>query len=360
MSGTYKVVVVGMGKRGLHHAAAFHANPRFEVAGICDIDAARLDASAPKVGNPRVATDARALAADVRPDVFCFCTMPNLRRDLIRVGVESGAKLIALEKPIALSSAEAMEIRDILQKSGVKAVVSHQHRYGEHYRKVREIIRSGALGRIHTVYGTATGWMMHMLTHLIDYMRWFLGDGEEAIKAVWAMGQAAGRGKLSDAHSSPDYIGGFIHFASGVRGIVECGAGAPDVPEVDYWWRKCRIGAQGSDGYAEVLTGGGWRAVTKAGASSGPGCMSYENDMPPYVAEMADWLDDDRKVHSSDFRSAYEGFEILAAICRSAARGGQVALPLDRGADELAELAAKLSPSPVLLSMPANAKEYGG
>ena len=41
------------------------------------------------------------------------------------------------------------------------------------------------------------------------------------------------------------------------------------------------------------LTGGGWRAVTKAGASSGPGCMNYENDMPPYIQDIADWLDDD-------------------------------------------------------------------
>jgi predicted dehydrogenase len=249
-----------------------------------------------------------------------------------------------------------MEVRDIIERSGVKAVVSHQHRYGEHYRKVREVIRSGALGRIHTVYGTATGWMMHMLTHLIDYMRWFLGE----LEAEWVMGQAAGRGKLTDAHSSPDYIAGFIHFTGGVRGIVECGAGAPDVPEVDYWWRKCRIGAQGSDGYAEVLTGGGWRAVTKDGASSGPGCMSYEDDMPPYIQEMADWLDDDRKAHPCNFQSAYKGFEILAALCRSAAGGGQVALPLERGADELKDLAGKLSPAKVLLSMTANAKEYGG
>ena len=46
----YKVIVVGMGKRGMHHAAAFHANPRFEVAGICDIDQKRLAAAAPKIG----------------------------------------------------------------------------------------------------------------------------------------------------------------------------------------------------------------------------------------------------------------------------------------------------------------------
>ena len=76
--------------------------------------------------------------------------------------------------------------------------------------------------------------MMHMLSHLIDYMRWYNGDA----KAEWVMGQAAGASKFYDLHPSPDYIGGFIHFANGVRGIVECGAGAPDVPEVDYWWRK--------------------------------------------------------------------------------------------------------------------------
>ena len=34
----YSVLVVGMGKRGMHHATAFNANPKFQVAGICDID----------------------------------------------------------------------------------------------------------------------------------------------------------------------------------------------------------------------------------------------------------------------------------------------------------------------------------
>ena len=67
------------------------------------------------------------------------------------------------------------------------------------------------------------------------------------------MAQAAGRGKLADIHPSPDYIAGVVQFANGVRGDLECGAGAPDVPEVDYWWRKCRVGAQGTDGFAEVL-----------------------------------------------------------------------------------------------------------
>src|SRR5690606_28818940 len=141
---------------------------------------------------------------------------------------------------------------------GTKAVVSHQHRYGDHYKKVKSIIESGRIGTVHTVYGTSLGWAAHMLSHLIDYTSWF----NDYAPAEWAMAQAAGRGKLKDLHSSPDYIAGVVHFSNGVRGIYDCGAGGPDVPEASAWWRKCRIGALGSAGYAEVQTGGGWRAVT--------------------------------------------------------------------------------------------------
>ncbi len=354
MSDRYRVMVVGAGKRGMHHAAAFQANDRFEVAGICDTDRARLEAAAAKLGVRETSTDPGQLAAALHPDVFCFCTPPQVRLPLVRVGVECGARLIAMEKPVALTSDEGISIRDMLASSGVKAVVSHQHRYGEHYQKVNEIIASGALGRIHTVYGTATGWMMHMLSHLVDYTRWYNGEAE----AEWVMAQAAGRGKLNDNHPSPDYIAGFIHFANGVHGVIECGAGAPDVPEVEYWWRKCRVGAQGSEGFAEVLTGGGWRSVTRQGACSGPGSMNYDLDMPPYIQQMAEWLDDESRVHPCNFHSAWKGFEIMMAFCRSAARGGQVALPLTDRADEIELLKAALPKAKVLLSMAANSKEY--
>ena len=351
----YTVVVAGTGKRGKHHIAAFQRNPRFQVVGIADPDPGMLAKAAAEFSVGRTSTDPAALARDLHPDVFCFCTPPAVRLALVRSGIAAGARLIAFEKPMAMSMAEALEIRTAVQTAGVKTVVSHQHRYGEHYRKVHEIIRGGALGRIHTIYGHATGWMMHLFTHLLDYMRWFAGEPE----AQWVLGQAVGRGKLADNHASPDYITGIIQFRGAIRGWIECGAGAPDVSEVDYWWRKCRIGAQGTEGFAEVLTGGGWRAVTKsAGAISGGGCMNYDLDMPPYIQEMADWLDDDRKVHSCHVESAFKGFEIFMGIIRSAAQGGQVRLPLEAGEPEMDLLKRTLPDRPVLLSGEFNRKEY--
>jgi len=330
----YTVVVAGMGKRGTHHADAFQKNGRFKLVGLCDIDAGRMAAAAKRFGVNETGADAAALVKKIRPDIFCFCTLPDLRLPMIRAGVEAGVKLIAFEKPTALSTNEALEMMNLVRDAGIKTVVSHQHRYGQHYRKVKEIISSGAIGRVHTVYGHATGWMMHMLTHLIDYIRWY----NDYVEVEWVVGQAHGKSKFSDNHPSPDYIGGLIQFANGVRGIVESGEGAPDVPEVDYWWRKCRIGAQGSEGFAEVLTGGGWRAATRGGLMSGPGSMDYEHDMGPYVQEMADWLDDEKKIHPCNGESAYKDLEIMMALCRSVVQRGKVKLPLGPGEPELEAL----------------------
>jgi len=337
---TYTVAIAGLGKRGGHHAEAFSQNPRFEIVGLCDIDQGRLDAAAQKFGVSYTNADAVQMLADTRPDVFAFCTLPDLRLELIRAGVEAGVKLIAFEKPMATSTNEALEIVKLLRQAGAKSVVSYQHRYGDHYQKVKEIIASGAIGRVHTVYGHATGWMLHMMPHLIAYTRWYNDEAE----AEWVVGQAAGKEKFDDIHPSPDYIAGLIQFENGVRGIVECGAGAPDVPEVEYWWRKCRIGAQGTEGFAEVLTGGGWRAITRdsRGVISGPGGMDYAHDMPPYVQQMADWLDDEAQVHPCNGESAFQNFQVMMAICRSVVQRGKMFLPLGPGEPELEALKGAL------------------
>jgi predicted dehydrogenase len=341
---TYTVTIAGLGKRGVHHADAVAKNPRFKLVGLCDIDPGRLDAAKGKFGVDYGNTDAARMLRDTRPDVFIFCTLPHIRLPLIKAGCAAGVKLIAYEKPVATSMNEALEMYQLLRATSTRSVVSHQHRYGEHYRKVKEIIASGAIGRVHTVYGHATGWMLHMMTHLIEYTSWY----NDYVEAEWVVGQADGVEKFADVHPSPDYIAALVQYANGVRGVIECGAGAPDVPEVEAWWRKCRVGAQGTEGFAEVLTGGGgkgggWRAVTKDGAMSGAGGMDYDHDMPPYIQDIADWLDDPAQVHPCNGENAFKGLQIMMAACRSVVQRGKVALPLGPGEPELDALKRVLS-----------------
>jgi hypothetical protein len=74
---------------------------------------------------------------------------------------------------------------------------------------------------------------------------------------------------------------------------------------------------------------------------------------------MADWLDGTR-VHPCNFDSAYKGFEIMMAFCRSAAQGGQVALPLSGAMDEIEMLRRSVPERKVILAIPSSAKEYPG
>jgi hypothetical protein len=86
--------------------------------------------------------------------------------------------------------------------------------------------------------------------------------------------------------------------------------------------------------------------------------MNYDLDMPPYVADMARWLDDDRQVHPGHGESAYKGFEIAMAVLRSVVARGQVKLPLGPGEPELEALRGVLPDRPVRLSTEASRNEY--
>jgi hypothetical protein len=68
--------------------------------------------------------------------------------------------------------------------------------------------------------------------------------------------------------------------------------------------------------------------------------------MGPYVQEIADWLDDDQKIHPCNGESAYKDFEIMMALCRSVVLRGKVKLPLGPGEPELEALKKVLEISP--------------
>ena len=337
---TYSVAILGTGKRGKVHADYFHKDDRFQVVAICGRDRERAQAALQLAGNPELYLDLAQMLRETKPDVFCFCTPPSVRLPIVRAGVEAGCKLIAYEKPMATSFREAVEMAELCRQAGVKTVLSHQLKYGPHFQKAKELISSGAIGRVHTVYGTTLGWLLQMGTHIVDYVRYFNNEAD----AVWVLGQAHGREKLTDLHPSPDFATGLIQFNNGVRGIVEIGNLAQDVPEVEYFWHKVRIGAQGTEGFAEALIGGGWRAVTRdsGGPISGAGGWNAQNDQPRYIRDIALWLDDPKQVHPCNGESAYKGFEIVMAICRSAIERRPIQLPMEPGEPEMEQLARVL------------------
>jgi len=68
----------------MHHAEAFGANSRFKIVGLCDIDGARADAAKQKYSDAYTSTDATDMLGHTKPDIFCFCTLPQIRLPLIK------------------------------------------------------------------------------------------------------------------------------------------------------------------------------------------------------------------------------------------------------------------------------------
>ena len=95
---TYSVVVLGAGKRGKMHAKLFSQNERFRLAGLCDIDPERLKAASADCGNPPLFSDAKVMLDTVKPDIFCFCTPPALRKDIFKMGVKTACQFLSEEK----------------------------------------------------------------------------------------------------------------------------------------------------------------------------------------------------------------------------------------------------------------------
>jgi hypothetical protein len=114
-----------------------------------------------------------------------------------------------------------------------------------------------------------------------------------------------------------------------VRGIYDCGAGAPDVPEVPCWWRTCRIA--------------GWMTTTT--------CRRTPADR---------WLGDDARPHPARFDRAFHGLEIMSGLYRSAVERRHLARPLSAGMDEIEARRRTVAEGTVLMRLAESAREYGG
>jgi predicted dehydrogenase len=179
----YRVATLGAGQRGKDHARAFAASPdRFELLGWCDRDMPRLRAAVEETGIEIPLFDnVDKMLAELKPDIFCFATPLPIRQELIETGVRHGVKAIVYEKPMASSLAEAQRICALCDRAGVKQINCHQHKFGAHWQKVKEIVDSDTIGEVVNFHATARGWYMHYITHLVDYTMYLIRAGTRAL-----------------------------------------------------------------------------------------------------------------------------------------------------------------------------------
>jgi predicted dehydrogenase len=136
------IAIIGAGYMGRTHAAAW-AELGLEVAYVCSPSGATL----PEAPTARSVTDLTAVLADPAVDVVSVCTPTPTHRD-IAVRALGAGKHVLLEKPIALSIADALAISAAARSSDRTFMVAHVVRFFEGYRRARADVDAGTLGTV--------------------------------------------------------------------------------------------------------------------------------------------------------------------------------------------------------------------
>jgi len=149
-----KIGMVGYKFMGKAHSHAYHTAPYFfdisepvELVAVCGRDEQAVAAFARKHGWHSYETDWRALVEREDIDAVDIGT-PNNSHYPIAVAAAKAGKHILLEKPMAMSLAEAREMSAEAEKAGIK------HQIGFNYRRVpaialaKQIIENGDIGDI--------------------------------------------------------------------------------------------------------------------------------------------------------------------------------------------------------------------
>jgi predicted dehydrogenase len=121
----YGVLVHGAGWVSTEHVRAYQRNPYTEVVAICSRtreSAERLKEATGAV-NAKIYTDYEQALADPNVHLVSICTPPNLHPRETILAAQAG-KHILIEKAVANSREELMEMVRAVRQAGVKTVVS--------------------------------------------------------------------------------------------------------------------------------------------------------------------------------------------------------------------------------------------
>ncbi len=140
-----KIGIVGMGGFGKLHYDTLRSIEGVKVSSLCDKDKKRLENFSEAVYDDYD----DLLSSDI--DCVDIVVDEQLHFEFARKAILAG-KHVFLEKPIALSSSEAQELKTLAESNSVVLVVGLILRFDPRHAFVFERIRSGDLGDIRHIY----------------------------------------------------------------------------------------------------------------------------------------------------------------------------------------------------------------
>lgn len=157
-----RIAHIGLGGMGNNHLKWFAAIPEVDIVALCDVDEDHLNASLKTLESLRGNSQAKGFAdfrrVLDRPDIDAItCATPDHWHAQIATLAFQAGKDVYGEKPLSYDIREGQVMLKNLTRHKRVFQLGTQIHAGDNYHRVVEIIRSGAIGNVHTVRLWKTG-----------------------------------------------------------------------------------------------------------------------------------------------------------------------------------------------------------
>ena len=149
-SGPTRVALIGCGIIAGQYARSLLEYPEIQLVGVTDVNAAAAErlATAHKV---RQYADLAELLADEAVDIAVNLTPNDSHAPITRAALRAGVHVYS-EKPLALTLADAEDLRDLARESGRRLACSPFTYLGEAQQTAWRAVATGELGRVRLVF----------------------------------------------------------------------------------------------------------------------------------------------------------------------------------------------------------------
>jgi predicted dehydrogenase len=142
-----RVGVIGMGYWGPNIVRNFHALDNASVVAVADSNSSTFSRALKICDSLRTETDYRKVTDASDVDIVCIVTPVASHYEIAKRALEQG-KHVFVEKPFTTRSAQAEELITLARSRGLRIMVDHTMLFTGSVRKMKEIVDSGAMGRL--------------------------------------------------------------------------------------------------------------------------------------------------------------------------------------------------------------------
>ena len=344
-----RYALIGCGRISTNHILAAKNN-HLEIAAVCDILPEAMENLLAKHGLEQDSSIARytdyiKMLDEVKPTLVSIATESGIHGEIALACIDRGIHVI-IEKPMAMSMAEADEIIRRSREKHVKVAACHQNRFNVAVQKTRAALEAGRFGRLshgsvhvrwnrNRGYYTQAPWrgtwaqdggcLMNQCIHGVDLLRWMLGDEVEEVYGLT-------RQQFHDYLEAEDVGMAVLKFKNGAIGTIEGTTNVfpKNLEETLYLFGETgtvKIGGTSTNNidvwdFADETEADAANKNLKEATSN-----VYGNGHTGLFADMVQAIEEDRAPYI-DAVAGRNALEIILAIYKSQKTGLPVKLPL--------------------------------